>query len=77
MRETESKEFYEKTEEFAKKIINLAAEERLTVRELCKAADTAKGIAEHSKVDKESIKRADYSSCHIVCALDGKELFSN
>ncbi len=28
----DNKEFYEKTEEFAKKIINLAAEEGLTVR---------------------------------------------
>lgn len=41
------KEFYEKTEEFAKKIINLAAEEGLTVRELCKAIDTAKAIADY------------------------------
>ena len=71
------KGFYEKTEEFAKKIINLAAEEGLTVRELCKAADTAKGIAEYSMVDKKSIERVDYPSRHIVCTCDGKELFSN
>lgn len=73
----DSKEFIEKAEEFAKRIINLAAEEGLTVRELCKAADTAKGIAERSKVDKESIERVDYPSRHIVCTCDGKELFSS
>lgn len=62
----DGKEFYEKTEEFAKKIINLAAEEGLTVRELCKSADTAKGIAYNSMIDAESIERTDYPSHHIV-----------
>ncbi len=75
--ETDKKEVYEKTEEFAKKIIGLAAEEGLTVMELCMAADTAKGISERSIVDKESIERIDYPSRHIVCACDGKELFRN
>ena len=69
----DNKEFYEKTEEFAKKIINLAAEEVLTVRELCKSADTAKGIAECSMVDKKSIERADYPSRHIACTCSGKD----
>lgn len=67
------KEFYEKTEEFAKKIINLAAEEGLTVRELCKAADTAKGIADYSMVDKHSTERVDYPSRYIV--EQSEELF--
>jgi len=71
----EGKEFYEKTEEFAKKIINLAAEEGLTFYELCKSADTAKGIGAHSFVEKESASRVDYPSQHIACRLDGKELF--
>ncbi len=62
----DGKDFYEKTEEFAKKIINLAADEGLTVYELCMAADTAKGIAERSTVDKESIGKTDFPSRHIA-----------
>ena len=49
------KETLERSEEFAKKIINLAAEDNLTVYELCKAADIAKAVSENSMVDKESI----------------------
>lgn len=60
------KEFLEKTEEFAKKIIKMAAEDGLTVRELCKAADTAQGIAYNSMVDSESIEKTDFPSRHIV-----------
>ena len=71
----EGKEFYEKTEEFAKKIINLAAEEGLTFYELCKSADTAKGIGAHSLVEKESASRVYYPSHHIACLFDGLELF--
>lgn len=71
------KEFYEKTEEFAKKIINLAAEEGLTVRELCKAVDTAKAIADYSVVDKNSVEKPDYQSRHIVTECDGKGLFGD
>lgn len=73
--EVHGKEFYEKTEEFAKKIINLAAEERLTVRELCKSADIAKGISDNSTVEVDSIEKTDFSSQHISVNLDGKELF--
>lgn len=62
----DSKEFVEKAEEFAKKIIKLAKEDELTVRQLCMAADTAKGIAYNSMIDAESIERTDYPSHHIV-----------
>lgn len=70
----DGKEFYKKTEEFAKKIINLAAEEGLTVREFSKAADTAKAIADYSVVDKNSVEKPDCPSQHIVCTCDGEEL---
>lgn len=70
----DGKEFMEKTEEFAKKIIRLAANEGLTVRELCKAADTAKEIAYYSIVYKESVEKPDYPSQHIV-DYDQKGLF--
>lgn len=70
----DNKEFYEKTEEFAKKIINLAAEEGLTVRELCKSADIAKGISDNSTVDVESVERTDFPSQHIS-TCDEKGLF--
>lgn len=62
----DSKGFIEKTEEFAKKIVTLAKEEGLTVRQLCMATDTAKGIAYNSMIDSESIERTDYPSQHIV-----------
>ena len=62
----DSKEVLEKTEEFAMKIIKLAAWDGLTVRELCKAADTAQGIAYNSIVDSESIEKTDFPSRHIV-----------
>lgn len=70
------KEFYEKTEKFAKKIIGLAADEGLTVRELCKAADTAKAIAGYSVVDKNSVGKPDYPSQHIA-DRDEKGLFGD
>lgn len=73
----DGKEFYEKTEEFSKKIIGLAADEGLTVRELCKAVDTAKAIADYSVVDKNSVKKSDYPSRHIVTECDGKGLFGD
>lgn len=73
----DGKEFYEKTEEFAKKIINLAAEEGLTVRELCTAAGTAQGIAYNSMIDTKSIKKTDFPSRHIAEPCDEKGLFGN
>ncbi len=69
------KYFLEKTESFAKKIVNLAAEEGLTVHELCQAAETAKAIAERSTVDKESINKVDYPSQFISATIDGEGLF--
>ena len=62
----DSKEFIEKTEEFAKKIVRIAKVDGLTVRQLCMATDTAKGIAYNSMVDSESIEKTDYPSRHIV-----------
>lgn len=58
----DNKEFLEKTEEFAKKIIRLAKDEGLTVRELYKATDIAESIAYNSMVDIESIEKTDFSS---------------
>lgn len=62
----DGKEFYEKTEGFAKKIINLATEEGLTVREFYSAADMAKRIADNSAVDREAIVKTDFPSTRIV-----------
>ena len=62
----DNKVFYEKTEEFAKKIVSMAKENGLTVRELYAAADTAKGIADNSMVDIESIEKTDFPSRHIA-----------
>lgn len=53
-------------EEFAKKIVKLASEEHLTVRELRDAADIAKGISVNSMVDKGSIELTDFQSDYIV-----------
>lgn len=71
----DGKEFYEKTEEFAKKIINLAAEEGLTVRELYGAADMVKRIADNSPVEREAIAKTDFPSTHIVETCCEEELF--
>lgn len=72
----DNKEFYEKAEEFAKKIIRIAKEDGLTVRELYVAANMAKGIADNSMVDVESIEKTDYPSRHIADdACDEKGLF--
>lgn len=73
----ERKEFYEKTEEFAKKIINLAAEEGLTVRELYAAADMAKRISDNSAVNREAIGKTDFPSTHIAEMCNEKELFGD
>ncbi len=70
------KKFYEKTEDFAKKIIRLAKEDGLTVAELYRAADTAKGIADNSMVDIASIEKTDFPSCHIAVEHDETGLFS-
>lgn len=73
----DGKEFYEKTEGFAKKIINLAAEEGLTVRELYGAADIAKDIANNSFVEREAIVKTDFPSTHIVETCSEKGLFGD
>lgn len=65
-----------RSECFAKKIIKLAAEEGLTVRELCKAADMAKGISDNSTVEIKSIEKTVFPSQHIA-DYDGKELFGD
>lgn len=73
----DSKEFYEKTEKFAKKIINLAVEEGLTVRELYGAADMAKRISDNSTVEREAVAKTDFPSTHIVETCDEKGLFGD
>lgn len=64
-----------KTEEFAKKIIQMAAEENLSVGELYRAADMAKGISDNSTVEVEAIGKTDFPSQHI-CAYE-KEIGLN
>lgn len=63
-----------RAEEFAKKIIQMAAEENLTVRELYSAADMAKGISDNSTVKVESIEKTVFPSQHI--AEEPKMLFT-
>lgn len=63
-----------KTEEFAKKIIQMAAEENLSVGELCSAADMAKGISDNSTVEVEAIGKTDFPSQYI-CTVN-EELFT-
>lgn len=77
VRKVDNKEYYEKTEEFAKKIVRMAKEDGLTVRELYAAADTAQGIVYNSMVDTESIEKTDFPSRYIVDTdtCDEKELF--
>lgn len=65
-----------KSEEFAKKIIQMAAEEKLTVSELYSAADMAKGISGNSTVEVESVEKTDFPSQHI-CTCDEKGLFGD
>lgn len=65
-----------KSEEFAKKIVELASEDKLTVWELHKAADMAKEISDCSTVEIESIEKVDFPSQHI-CTCGGKGLFSD
>lgn len=69
-----NKESMMKLENFAKKIIELAAEEKLTVSELHSAVNIAKGISDNSTVEVESIKKADYP-LRYIWTCDGKELF--
>ena len=62
----DNKEFYEKTEEFAKRIVKLAVDERLTVREFCESADMAQGVVYNSIIGNESIENTDFPSRHIA-----------
>lgn len=73
----DSKEFLEKTEEFAKKIIRLAAEEKLTVNELYKSADIAKAVADNSTVEREAVQKTDFPSAHIDTTCDEIGLFGD
>lgn len=61
-------------EEFAKKIVKLASEEHLTVRELWDAADIAKGISENSLVEFGSIEKTDFHSKYICDFERPKEI---
>lgn len=69
------KESMIRSENLARKIIKLAEEEGLTVRELWCAADIAKDIANNSSVEREAIVRTDFPSTHIVETYNGKGLF--
>lgn len=73
----EVKEFYKKTEEFSKKIINLAVEEGMTVRELHSAVNMVKSISDNSMVDREAISKTDFPSTHIVETCNEKGLFGD
>lgn len=69
------KESIMKSEKFARKIINLAAQEGLTVKELCNAAEIAMGASYNSTVEWEAVAKTDFPSSHIVTTCDEKELF--
>lgn len=58
--------YMKKAETFAKKIVQLASEEELTINEFAKALDMAKGISVNSMVEKGSIERIDFPSDHII-----------
>ena len=58
--------YMKKAETFAKKIVQLASEEELTINEFAKALDMAKGISVNSMVEKGSIERIDFPSAHII-----------
>lgn len=65
-----------KTEQFAVSIIELAKEKGLTVKELYAAADMAKGVADNSMVDTESIEKTSFPSSLII-TCDRKGLFDD
>lgn len=71
------KESMIKSEKFARKIIKMAAEEELTVRELYGAADMAKSISDNSTVEWEAVAKTDFPSTHIVKMCNGKGLFGD
>lgn len=58
--------YMDKSTAFAKKIIRLASEEGLTINELVRAADMAKGISVNSTVESGCIEKTDFPSDHIV-----------
>lgn len=62
----DGKELMEKTEKFAKRIISIAADEGLTVRELYGAVDMVKRIADNSTVEWEAVEKTDFPSQHII-----------
>lgn len=55
-----SAEKSEKSKDFAKKVIELAVEEGLTVIEFKGAIDFAEAISEESAVEMDAIKRSEY-----------------
>lgn len=75
VRKVDYKESLKRSEEFAKKVINLAVEEGLTIGELHKAADIAKEVSGNSLVDYGSIEKTNFYF-PIIAAYDGKEPFN-
>lgn len=69
------KKSLEKAENFAKKIIGCASDEKLAVKELESALGIAKEIAENSTVDRNSIEKTVFNSTIIESFYDEK--FSN
>lgn len=62
----EYKKILEKTEEFAKEVVNLAVEKGITVSEFGSALDTAKIMAANSLVDKDCVEKTELpSKCEI------------
>lgn len=66
-----------RSENFARKIIKLAAEQKLTVNELYGAADMAKRISDNSTVEWEAVAKTDFPSTHIAEMCNGKGLFGD
>lgn len=63
-------EFQKNTENFAKKIINLAAEDKLTVSEFDYALKIAKSISEKSTVESDAINKFDFESAKMCCCTN-------
>lgn len=66
-----------KSESFARKIIFLAANEKLTVCELCSAADMAKNISCNSTVEEEAVEKTDFPATLIAAACNENRLFED
>ncbi len=59
-----------KQEQFARKIFNLAVEDKLTVSEISGALDMVNAISKNSIVDAEAIEKFDFSTIQMCCCTN-------